>query len=168
MVRFDDSTLVKFADESKGATLICERVLQCLSRRQSGRTAARQSSSEAQVASANMHHVGSVTGQQSNTIDHHLNSGINRLASSDVRIGPCDPSADATTSIIRQDPTTPLTGFLSSIGQHGSVSSANGDTETNALPFEGYNLEELWDWMLLMDSGGDLHGSGMNDWYGIQ
>lgn len=33
--------------------------------------------------------------------------------------------------------------------------------DMNNLPFEGYNLEELWDWM---DSGGDIGGFENIDW----
>jgi len=33
--------------------------------------------------------------------------------------------------------------------------------DISILPFEGYNLEELWDWM---DSGGDIGGFEKIDW----
>lgn len=47
---------------------------------------------------------------------------------------------------------------------NSTLNNLNNNSDLSTLPFEGYNLENLWDWMLLMDSGAEMGGSDVIGW----
>jgi hypothetical protein len=89
---------------------------------------------------------------------HHQNDSSRSLTS------------PAITNAMGREDSMQISNILHDIpgGNGGRNDTVDNDMDGNlglsALPFEGYNVEELWNWMLLTDSGGDLAGPDVLDW----
>ncbi|KAI5239349.1 hypothetical protein E4T42_08711 [Aureobasidium subglaciale] len=160
---------------SNGATVICERTQECLARwkiaqnNRSGthsvaqsntlRFSASSSSNATSMnghitannnnlfqASPNNHNTSSSSGQS-----HHQTSGASGTNSS-----------PASNMLGREHSTMQIANILLDNASHTTaLGSIDDNLDLDIMPFEGYNLEELWNWM---DSGGDIGGLEGIDW----
>ena len=95
-------------------------------------------------------------------------SPINHLTSSSSgqsqQAGPSGltSSSPASNNLNREHSTMQIANILLDNASHTTAMGSIDDIpDVSILPFEGYNLEELWDWM---DSGGDIGGFERIDW----
>ncbi|KAG9606176.1 hypothetical protein KCU77_g348, partial [Aureobasidium melanogenum] len=93
-------------------------------------------------------------------MNHHTSSSSgqsNQAGSSGVL-----NSSPASNIINREHSTMQIANILLDNASHATALGSIEDIpDMNNLPFEGYNLEELWDWM---DSGGDMGVMENIDW----
>ncbi|KAG9532305.1 hypothetical protein KCU93_g1119, partial [Aureobasidium melanogenum] len=164
---------------SEGANGICRRVAECLSRRSSAHnnrliqnlptnglhinsTKSNSTTSFSSHAnSVNHNNVHNNNGNlQPSPINHHTSSSSgqsNQAGSSGVL-----NSSPASNIMNREHSTMQIANILLDNASHTTALGSIDDMpDMNNLPFEGYNLEELWDWM---DSGGDIGGFENIDW----
>jgi hypothetical protein len=95
-------------------------------------------------------------------------SSINHLTSSSsgqshqAALSGGSNSSPASNTMNREHSTMQIANILLDNASHTTAMGSIDDIpDVNVLPFEGYNLEELWDWM---DSGGDIGGFEKLDW----
>ncbi|KAI4738636.1 hypothetical protein E4T50_10902 [Aureobasidium sp. EXF-12298] len=155
---------------SKGATGICDRVMECLARLKSAQngTIQRLKPSDPRIP----RNTSSTTSLNSQTmIDNNSlpkPSPINHLTSSSsgqsqqAGFSGASNSSPASNNLNREHSTMQIANILLDNASHTTALGSIDDLpDVNVLPFEGYNLEELWDWM---DSGGDVGGFEKIDW----
>jgi hypothetical protein len=158
-------------DRLPGATGICDRVTECLSRlksAQNGKIIQRLKSNDLRNpgASSSTTSLNSQTMVDNNSLSKP--SPINHLTSSSsgqshqAALSGGSNSSPASNTLNREHSTMQIANILL---DNASNTTAMGSIEDipdiNVMPFEGYNLEELWDWM---DSGGDIGGFEKLDW----
>jgi hypothetical protein len=161
---------VPSANSPSGTTGICDRVMECLARLKSAQngTIQRLKPNDPRIP----RNTSSTTSLNSQTmIDNNSlpkPSPINHLTSSSsgqsqqAGFSGGSNSSPASNTLNREHSTMQIANILLDNASHTTALGSIDDIpDVNVLPFEGYNLEELWDWM---DSGGDVGGFEKIDW----
>lgn len=161
-----------FTDHSPGATIICERTIECLARWKAVHNNRPPQHSLPNISRTNASSSSNATSSNGYTIDNGSNifqaSPNNHLTSSSsgqsqqANLPGGSNSSPASNIMGREHSTMQIANILLDNASHTTaMGSLNDGSDLSTLPFEGYNLEELWNWM---DSGGDVGGFESIDW----
>ncbi|KAI4724518.1 hypothetical protein E4T49_07749 [Aureobasidium sp. EXF-10728] len=159
-------------DFSNSAANICKRVMECLARWKSAQAKWTSHSQQANGSRSNVTNSSSTTTFSNHTNDNNHNmmqpSPMNHHTSSSsgqshqAGISGASNSSPASNILNREQSTMQIANILLDNASHTTAMGSIEDIpDISAMPFEGYNLEELWDWM---DSGGDIGGFENIDW----
>ncbi|KAK6001638.1 hypothetical protein QM012_002128 [Aureobasidium pullulans] len=169
---------------SEGANGICRRVAECLSRRnaaQNNKSILSLSSNGSQIYPTNSSSTTSVSNHANNIGNNNNNTNHNSINNNMLQPSPINHhtssssgqsnqaglsggsnSSPASNILNREHSTMQIANILLDSASHTTaLGSIDEMPDVNNLPFEGYNLEELWDWM---DSGGDIGAFENIDW----
>ncbi|OBW66625.1 MAG: DUF500-domain-containing protein [Aureobasidium pullulans] len=157
---------------SNGATIICERTIECLARWKAVHNNRPPQHSLPNISRTNASSSSNATSSNGYTINNGSNifqpSPNNHLTSSSsgqsqqANVLGGSNSSPASNIMGREHSTMQIANILLDNASHTTaMGSLNDGSDLSTLPFEGYNLEELWNWM---DSGGDVGGFEGIDW----
>ncbi|KEQ78726.1 hypothetical protein M438DRAFT_369991 [Aureobasidium pullulans EXF-150] len=157
---------------SNGATIICERTIECLARWKAVHNNRPPQHSLPNISRTNASSSSNATSSNGYTInngsnifqaspnDHLTSSSSGQSQQANLRGG--SNSSPASNIMGREHSTMQIANILLDNASHTTaMGSLNDGSDLSTLPFEGYNLEELWNWM---DSGGDVGGFEGIDW----
>lgn len=169
--------------QSTGATTIHQRVVESLSNRKSAQDAMKASNLplENQQPLCNSSISGSRnhrTSAPENNSDHltsdpssyHFNSDMTSHISRQQIEGGHDasavmlPTAGVGNPMYNPHRRSTLQGSHITLENSGLAGTEQLLNPTGTPPFQGYSLEELWNWMLLTDSGGNMGEADIGGW----